>query len=108
MTDKRFVLTTTGSKDDAQQIAHALVERHLAACVNIVERIESVYRWEGRVARAGEWLLIIKTTESAFAHVRETIKELHPYELPEIVSLAVQDGSAEYLHWIEENSKTPS
>lgn len=105
VTDKRIVLTTTGSRDDAHQIAHALVERQLAACVNVVERIESVYRWEGRVASAREWLLIIKTTESAFDHVRQAIKELHPYELPEILSIAVQDGGAEYLNWIEENSK---
>ena len=108
MTDKRIVLTTTGSRDDAQQIASALVERQLAACVNIVEKIESVYRWEGRVAHAAEWLLLIKTTETAFEKVRQAIKELHPYEVPEILSIAVQDGSAEYLNWIEENSKAPA
>jgi periplasmic divalent cation tolerance protein len=100
MTDKRIVLTTAGTKEEAQKIARALVERQLAACVNIVPQVESVYRWEGEIEQAQEWLLLIKTTASAFPRVREAINELHSYEMPECASLAIEDGSAEYLGWI--------
>ncbi|MBZ5647311.1 MAG: divalent-cation tolerance protein CutA [Acidobacteriia bacterium] len=103
MTDKRVVLTTAGSKEEAQKIARALVERRLAACVNVVGPIESVYRWKGAVETAEEFLCVIKTTAAAVERVRAAIKELHSYELPECVELAVEDGSAEYLAWIGEN-----
>jgi periplasmic divalent cation tolerance protein len=102
MTDKCIVLTTAGSKEEARKIANALVERKLAACVNIVPNIESIYRWEGKVERAEEWLLIIKTDANAFARVRDAIKELHSYDLPECVSISVDAGSANYLQWIGE------
>ena len=100
MTDKKIVLTTAGTKEEAHKIARGLVERQLAACVNIVPRVESVYRWEGEIEQAEEWLLVIKTTTAAFVRVREAIKELHSYDLPECVCLAVEDGSAEYLAWL--------
>src|SRR5215472_13257409 len=100
MTDARIVLTTAGSRDEARKIAHALVERKLAACVNIVPQIESVYRWHGKVETATEWLLIIKSQAAAFERVRDAIKELHSYELPECVMLEVDAGSSSYLLWI--------
>ncbi len=100
MTDKRIVLTTTGSEEEARKIAQALVERRLAACVNIVGPIHSVYRWKGAVENAPEHLLIIKTTSAAFPHVRDAIRELHSYELPECVMLSLEAGSEEYLKWI--------
>lgn len=100
MTDKKIVLTTAGSHEEARKIAEVLVERRLAACVNIVSSLESVYRWQGKVERAAEWLLIIKTIESAFGKVRDTIAELHSYDLPECILLALEDGSAAYLEWI--------
>lgn len=103
MTDKRVVLTTTGSQEEARNIANALVRRQLAACVNITGPIESTYRWQGAVENATEWLLIIKTTLAAFDRVRDTIHELHSYELPECILLDVAGGSAEYLNWIDEN-----
>ncbi len=103
MTDKRLVFTTTESKDEAQKIAHALVERRLAACANIAGPIESVYRWKGEVENAQEWLLIIKTTAAGFPAVRDAIRELHSYELPECIMLSIEAGSAEYLNWIAEN-----
>src|SRR6266852_8496677 len=103
MTEARIVLATTGSQDEARKIAHALVERKLAACVNIVPQVESVYRWQGKVESAAEWLLIIKTQATAFARVRDAIRELHSYELPECVLLEISDGSPEYLAWIIEN-----
>ncbi len=80
MTDMRIVLTTSGSKDEAHKIAHHLVENQLAACVNIVPHILSVYRWQGKVESNDEWLLLIKTTSEQFSAVRDAIRELHSYE----------------------------
>src|ERR1700704_3343343 len=82
MTDKRLVLTTCGSLEEARSIAHTLVARQLAACVNIAPQIESVYRWQGEVETATEWLLVIKTTAGAFDRLHEALTELHSYELP--------------------------
>ena len=101
MTDKRIVLTTAGSHDEAHKIAHALVERKLAACVNIGPGVESIYRWQAKVETAEEWLLIIKTSAAAFEQVRGVIQALHSYELPECVCLAVEGGSPAYLQWLE-------
>jgi periplasmic divalent cation tolerance protein len=106
MTDKRIVLTTVGSAEEARKIARHLVDERLAACVNIIPQVTSIYRWENKVEEAGEWLLIIKTTATAFAKVREAILQLHSYELPESVCLAIDDGSPEYLNWIAENVRS--
>jgi periplasmic divalent cation tolerance protein len=103
MTDKRLVLTTASSHEEARKLANALVDRRYAACVNIVPHIESIYRWEGNVERAEEWLLLIKTTGSAFQSVRDTIHELHSYAVPECISLPIEAGSIPYLAWIEES-----
>jgi periplasmic divalent cation tolerance protein len=104
MTNKKLVFSTAGSKEEAQKIARILVERLLAACVNIIA-VESIYRWEGEVEQAQEWLLVIKTTDEGFDRVRAAITELHSYEVPECISVAVEDGSAEYLQWISESVK---
>src|SRR6185437_5554513 len=104
MTDARIILTTAGSQEEAAKIAHALVERRLAACVNILPQIESVYRWQGKVETAQEWLLLIKTQTEFFERVRDAVKELHSYELPECVMLEVSDGSQKYLDWIAKNT----
>src|SRR5208282_1957292 len=103
MTDKRLVLTTCGSLEEARTIAHALVEHQLAACVNITPQIESVYRWQGEVEPSTEWLLLIKTTLDAFDRVRQTVSALHSYELPECIEIGIEDGSAAYLEWIGES-----
>ena len=103
MTDYRIVLTTAGSVDEADRIATALVEAGLAACVNIVSPITSVYRWKGAVQKEQEWLLLIKTTASAFENLSRKIRELHSYDLPECIQIPIEAGSAEYLRWIEEN-----
>jgi len=103
MTDKVLVLTTAGSEAEAQKIANQLVERRLAACVNIVPRIQSVYRWEGKVETAEEFLLIIKTTKTRIQDVQAAIRELHSYDLPECVVISMEGGSSEYLKWIEES-----
>ena len=99
----RIVLTTAGSQEEAQKIAYALVESRLEACVNIMPQIESVYRWQGKVESATEWLLIIKTQAETFERVRDAIKELHSYALPECVMIEISGGSREYLQWIEAN-----
>ena len=99
----KIVLTTAGSKEEAQQIARTLVERRLAACVNLVGPIESVYRWKDNLETAEEWFLLVKTTSAAVEDVSDAIRELHSYELPECVALSIDSGSEPYLQWIEDN-----
>ena len=103
MSDKKLVLSTAGSREEAEKIAQALVERRLAACVNLVGPIQSVYRWQGKVETAAEHLLVIKTTAGLFDAVAKAIRELHSYELPECIQLPIEAGSAEYMKWIEES-----
>jgi periplasmic divalent cation tolerance protein len=100
MTDKRIVLSTAGSEDEARKIARHLVEHQLAACVNIVPRVESIYRWQGKVETSGEWLLIIKTAVEKFPEVRDAVRKLHSYEVPECVAISIEVGSLEYLQWL--------
>ena len=100
MTDKRVVLSTVGSQAEARKIAQSLVEKQLAACVNIVPGVESVYRWQGKMTSATEWLLVMKTTESAFPALREALKSMHSYQVPECLAMAVDDGYAAYLDWM--------
>jgi periplasmic divalent cation tolerance protein len=103
MSDKRLVLTTAGSVDEARRIAEGLVDRKLAACVNIVPKVVSIYRWKGKVEESEEWMLWIKTTEAAYPRVRDAIKEMHSYELPECMSIVADDGCPAYMKWIEES-----
>lgn len=103
MTDKRVVLTTCGSLEEARRIAQVLVHRRLAACVNLVPQIESVYFWKDEVETAAEYLLIIKTTAAAFGRLRDAICDLHSYDVPECIQIAIEDGSAAYLEWIAES-----
>jgi periplasmic divalent cation tolerance protein len=103
MTDKLLVLTTAGSQAEARKLAQALVERRQAACVNIVPGVEYIYRWRGKAEQAQEWMLLIKTTEAAFELVRDTIKELHSYELAECIAISISDGSLAYLQWIADS-----
>jgi periplasmic divalent cation tolerance protein len=104
MTDKIVVLVTCGAKNEARKIAQALVERRLAACVQeIGVLVRSTYRWKGKVETANEVLLLIKTSRKRFSAVSTLVKELHSYEVPEIIALNVADGSREYLDWITSN-----
>jgi periplasmic divalent cation tolerance protein len=94
------IITTTGTSDDARRIAAALVERRLAACVQIVGPIESVYRWQGKLETAQEWQCWIKTRGDLYASVEQVIRELHPYELPEILTMPAE-ASKPYLDWLK-------
>ena len=100
MSGEIIVLVTSANGDEASKIAEALVRERLAACVNIAPQIESVYRWQGEVETATEWLLLIKTTAGAFHKVREALGKLHSYDLPECIEIKIENGSAGYLDWI--------
>ena len=103
MTDKRIVLTTAGSEEEARKIAKHLVEHRLAACVNIVPQVESIYRWQEKVESSREWLLVVKSTAEKFAAVRDAIREVHSYELPECIAISIDEGSPRYLQWLAES-----
>ena len=100
MTDALVALSTVGSADDAQRIARALVERRLAACVNVVPGLTSVYAWKGAVETDQELLLVIKTRRARFEALRAALVELHPYEVPELIALPVEAGHGPYLDWL--------
>ncbi|HUO81982.1 MAG TPA: divalent-cation tolerance protein CutA [Gammaproteobacteria bacterium] len=98
--DHLLVLTTCPDADSARAIARALVGERLAACVNRIDAVSSTYRWQGEVREDGECLLLVKTSAAAYERVAARLGALHPYELPEIIALPVQRGSADYLDWI--------
>ena len=101
------VLMTAGSREEASRLAEMLVGAHLAACVQILPEIESVYRWEGRVHREPEVLLFAKTTRACFAELEREVRALHTYDTPEIIALPVAAGSAPYLEWLTDVVMTP-
>lgn len=103
MTDIRLVLTTASSHEEARKIARALVDRRLAACVNIIAKVESIYRWQGKVEEAQEYLLLVKTRQGVFERLRDAIRELHSYEVPECIALSIDDGLGPYLKWIDDS-----
>jgi periplasmic divalent cation tolerance protein len=102
VTDALVALSTVGSADDAQRIARALVERRLAACVNVVPGLTSVYAWKGAVESGPELLLVIKTRRARFEALRAALVELHPYEVPELIALPVEAGHGPYLEWLRD------
>jgi periplasmic divalent cation tolerance protein len=101
------VYVTAGDAGEAETIAKTLVFEKLAACVNIVDKIRSIYYWDGRINDETEFLLVIKTTEENFGALERRIKELHSYQIPEIIALPVVQGSKDYLNWLVENSHQP-
>ena len=107
MTDKIVVMTACESADDAARIATSLVEKRLAACVNILPGATSVYRWKGAIERAAEVVVLIKTSRALLARVQAEVERLHPYELPEVLALAVVDGSKRYLDWLDQSLLDP-
>ncbi len=109
LTDKIVVLVTCGSMKEAERLAKAIVKARLAACVNIsTAPVESVYRWKGRVERAREFLLLVKSTRKRFAGLRRELERLHSYDVPEIIALPIAEGSAGYLRWLGESVQVES
>jgi periplasmic divalent cation tolerance protein len=94
------ITSTTASREEAQSMAHVLIERHLAGCVQIIGPIHSVYRWQDEIEQANEWQLIIKTSRQRYAEVEQAILELHSYECPEIIATPIEAGSEPYLQWL--------
>ena len=105
MSEYIIVLCTTNSKDSAKQIAKNLVSDRFAACVNLVDKIDSIYSWKGEIVEDSEVLMIIKTQKALFETLKNKIEEIHPYETPEIISFDISEGSKSYLDWISENTK---
>jgi periplasmic divalent cation tolerance protein len=103
MTDHLQVLTTIDSEEAAERISAALVERRLAACVQVLGPIASTYRWQGEVQRAREWMCVAKTTAERYPEVEAAIRDLHPYDEPEIVATPIVAGSKGYLGWLAHN-----
>lgn len=95
-----LVLTTVGAAFDAKALARDLVGRQLVACVNIIERVHSVYRWDGAIEEEGEQLLVLKTMASRVDDLQRELLAVHPYDLPELVVLPISRGSEPYLAWI--------
>jgi periplasmic divalent cation tolerance protein len=95
--------TTTAAIEDARKIARGLVEAKLAACVQIVEPITSIYRWQGAVEEEREILLLIKSTQDRIPNIANLLSQLHSYEVPELVATPIVGGSAAYLSWLQEN-----
>ncbi len=100
MTDYRIALTTAGDAAEAERLARALVERKLAACVNVVAGVRSFYRWKGEVQDDAEHLLVIKTAAASIPRLEAAIRELHAYDVPEFVVLEIEQGAKSYLDWI--------
>ncbi len=100
MSKSYLVLSTVDTQQEAERIARHLVEERLAACVNLVPKITSIYRWKGALERATEHLMIMKTAQDRLASLTQRIKELHPYEVPEVIALSIEEGDSTYLEWI--------
>jgi periplasmic divalent cation tolerance protein len=101
MTEHIQVTTAVGTAEDADRIAHELVERRLAACVQVLGPVRSTYRWRAGVQTEEEWLCLAKTRRDRYEQVEAAIRELHPYELPEVLATPVEAGWAEYLSWVD-------
>jgi periplasmic divalent cation tolerance protein len=101
------VYCTCPDQTVAEHIAETSVSERLAACVNLAPGLTSIYRWEGEIQHDSEWLLIIKTRSTVYPLLEARIRELHPYDTPEIIALPIQAGSAAYLDWITDNTGAP-
>ena len=103
MTEALIVLCACGAESEALAIGRTLVEERLAACVNILPGVHSIYRWKGIIENAPEYMLLMKTSQARFTALRDRISQLHSYEVPEIIAIPVVDGAEKYLAWIREN-----
>ncbi|MCU1257137.1 MAG: CutA1 divalent ion tolerance protein [Bryobacterales bacterium] len=105
MTDKIVLFTTCGSPEEAERLARMVVERRLAACVNILPPVRSIYRWRGTIEESAESLLLIKTSRPRFDELSAALRAAHSYEVPEILALPVVAGSPDYLAWLEKETE---
>lgn len=99
--DYLLLITTCPNSEEADKLAHALLENNLAACVNILPNIQSVYQWKGDIVRDKEIILFIKTHQKHYAAIEQTLQKVHPYEVPELIALSLENGLPSYLAWID-------
>ena len=99
-----IIYSTTGSVEEARKIARILVEEKHVACVNIIPKIESIYRWQGNIEEDSECVLLAKTTDKNIERTIQKIKEIHSYDVPDIVTIPITSGLKEYLNWIEDET----
>jgi periplasmic divalent cation tolerance protein len=101
MTEKIVVLSNCGSEEEARRVARALVEARVAACVNILPGIQSIYRWQGAIQEDSEWMLVIKSTRSMFDRLSVELRKAHSYQVPEVLAIPVIAGDQDYLDWMD-------
>lgn len=106
MSDELIIFVTTPNEDEARRIAETLVNERLAACVNIISGVESIYRWQGQIERDREFLLIIKSITGRYTALEQRVKELHSYTTPEVIAFKIERGSPSYLDWIHDSTKS--
>jgi periplasmic divalent cation tolerance protein len=105
MTDKIVLFTTVATIEEAERLARTLLDRRLAACVNLLPAVQSIYRWEGKIESASEILLVIKSRRALFEGIRDVVQSLHSYAVPELIAVPVVDGYAPYLNWIDQETE---
>ena len=105
MSEPIVVLVTCGSEEEASRIARSLVEDQLAACVNLISPVRSIYRWEGKIWDEKEWVLLIKTARGRFQELEKRVKSLHSYSVPEIIAIPIIEGEPSYLEWLREMTR---
>ncbi|MDZ7371416.1 MAG: divalent-cation tolerance protein CutA [candidate division KSB1 bacterium] len=105
MTDAIVVLVTCGSRAEAEALSQILLENRLAACINRIDTVESIFHWKGVIDRGTEVLLVIKTQRERFAELAATVRRHHSYETPEIIALPIIDGDADYLAWLQKETQ---
>lgn len=108
MTDAIQVVTTAATKPDAQAIATAVVAKRLAACAQVIGPITSTYWWQGQIETAEEWLCVVKSRQDLYEPLEQAIREIHPYEVPEILAVPVVQGSQDYLEWMDHELAQPA
>jgi periplasmic divalent cation tolerance protein len=107
MTDKILVLSTCPSEEEAYTMARALLDARLAACVKITPKARSLYHWQGKIEDSEEWMLSINTTRALFDKLSETLRQIHTYQVPEVIAVAIVAGTEDYLEWIERETTQP-